>query len=244
VDAQLNPTEERPMHRNVMAGLLVVGAVGLGVLGAAPAPAADPGFTARVTNAYYPLLAGMRWEYRGVKDGRPLRDVVVVTKRIERVGDVPCAAVLDRGYVDGRLAESTIDWFAQDGKGTVWYFGEATQEVDRHGRVTSTEGSWRAGVDGARAGVFMPAHPHVGQSFAQEHYPGHAEDRFKVVSRKATIGVPFGTFRGRALMTEEWTALEPGVRDAKWYVKGIGQVREATLKGGDERAELVSFRRR
>jgi hypothetical protein len=244
VDAQLNPTEERAMHRNVMAGLLAAGAVGLGVLGAAPALAADPGFTARVTNAYYPLLPGMRWEYRGVKDGRPLRDVVLVTKRIERVGDVPCAAVLDRGYVDGRLAESTIDWFAQDSNATVWYFGEATQEVDRHGRVTSTEGSWRAGVDGARAGVFMPAHPHVGQSFAQEHYPGHAEDRFKVVSRKATIGVPFGTFRGRALMTEEWTPLEPGVRDAKWYVKGIGEVREATLKGGDERAELVSFRRR
>jgi hypothetical protein len=90
----------------------------------------------------------------------------------------------------------------------------------------------------------MPAHPRVGQSFAQEHYPGHAEDRFAIVSRMATVHVPFGAFRGRALRTEEWTPLEPGVRDAKWYVEGIGEVKEATLKGGDERAELVSFRRR
>ena len=232
------------MHTKIVAGALAAGALGLAMVGAAPALAADPGFTPRVTNAYYPLLPGMRWEYRGVKDGRPLRDVVLVSRRIERIGDVPCAVVIDRGYVDGHLAESTIDWFAQDTNGAVWYFGEATQEVDRHGRVTSTEGSWRAGTDGARQGVFMPAHPHVGQSFAQEHYPGHAEDHFKVLSRTATIGVPFGTFRGRALMTEEWTPLEPGVRDAKWYVKGIGQVKEATLKGGDERAELVSFRRR
>jgi hypothetical protein len=224
---------------------LVLGAAVLALaMAAAPAPGADEGFTARVTNPYYPLLPGMRWEYRGVKDGRPLRDVVLVTERIERIGGVPCAVVLDRGYVDGRLAESTIDWFAQDGGGTVWYFGEATEEVDRQGRVTSTEGSWRAGTDGARQGVFMPARPHVGQSFAQEHYPGHAEDHFRVVSPTATIAVPFGTFRDRALMTEEWTPLEPGVRDAKWYVKGIGQVKEATLKGGDERAELVSFRRR
>ena len=110
--------------------------------------------------------------------------------------------------------------------------------------MTSTEGSWRAGIDGARQGVYMPRHPRVGQSFAQEHYPGHAEDRFEVVDRKATIGVPYGTFRARALMTEESTRLEPGVLDAKWYVEGIGQVKEATLKGGDERAELVSFRRR
>jgi hypothetical protein len=226
------------MHSRVMVGVVAL------AMAAALASGAHGSFTARVTNPYYPLLPGMRWEYRGVKDGRPLRDVVLVTERIERIGGVPCAVVLDRGYVDGRLAESTIDWFAQDGGGTVWYLGEATEELDRQGRVTSTEGSWRAGTDGARRGVFMPPRPHVGQSFAQEHYPGHAEDHFKVVSRTATIAVAFGTFRDRALMTEEWTPLEPGVRDAKWYVKGIGQVKEATLKGGDERAELVSFRRR
>ena len=224
--------------------LLLAAAAAVLAVTAAPGQGAPPRYTAKVTNPYFPLLPGMRWEYRGVKDGRPLRDVVEVTHRIERVAGVPCAVVTDRNYVDGRLAESTIDWYTQDERGAVWYFGEATKELDRHGRVTTTEGSWRAGTDGARQGVFMPAHPRVGQSFAQEHYPGHAEDRFAIVSRTATVRVPFGAFRGRALRTEEWTPLEPGVRDAKWYVEGIGEVKEATLKGGDERAELVSFRRR
>ena len=204
--------------------------------------AAGGDFTAQVTNPYFPLKPGMRWEYRGVKDRRPLRDVVTVTSRIERIGGVPCAVVQDRAYLDGRLRESTLDWYSQDANGAVWYFGEATKELDRAGRVTSTEGSWRAGVDGARQGVFMPAHPRVGQTFAQEHYAGHAEDHFKVLGRRATVAVPFRTFKSSALLTQEWTPLEPGVRDHKWYVRGIGEVKEETVKGGDERAELVSFR--
>jgi hypothetical protein len=224
-----------------MPALAALAAAALALGGGA---AASGDFSARVTNPYYPLQPGMRWEYRGVKDGRPLRDVVTVTSRIERVAGAPCAVVEDRAYSDGRLRESTIDWYSQDAHGAVWYFGEATKELDRSGRVISTEGSWRAGVDGARQGVFMPAHPRVGQAFAQEHYAGHAEDHFKVLSRRATVAVPFGTFARRALMTQEWTPLEPGVRDRKWYVRGIGEVKEATVKGGDERAELVSFVRR
>ena len=91
----------------------VLGAAAVALaIAAAPALGAQPGFTARVTNPYYPLLPDMRWEYRGVKDGKPLRDVVRVTRRIERIRGVPCVVVLDRAYVDGRLRESTIDWFA------------------------------------------------------------------------------------------------------------------------------------
>ena len=218
------------MRSKVMAATLIATAVGLGAVGAlavaaAPALAAGRGFTARVTNPYYPLLPGMRWEYRGVKDGRPLRDVVVVTKRIERIGGVPCAVVIDRGYVDGRLAESTIDWFAQDGNGTVWYFGEATQEVDRQGRVTSTEGSWRAGTDGARQGVFMPAHPHVGQSFAQEHYPGHAEDHFKIVSAHGDDPRPLRDLRA------------PRPDDRGMDAAGARRARREVVREGDRRGE-------
>jgi hypothetical protein len=219
------------------------------VLMAAPvatagADTAAPGrFTARVTNPYHPLLPGMRWEYRGVKDGRRLRDVVRVTSRIRRIDGVPCAVVRDRSWLDGRLSERTTDFYTQGPHGTVWYYGERTAELDRRGRVTSREGSWLAGRDGARAGVFMPAHPRVGASFAQEHYPGHAEDHFRVVSRNATVRVPFDTYRRDALMTREWTPLEPGVRDGKWYGKGIGEVREAALTGPEEHAELVAFHR-
>jgi hypothetical protein len=221
--------------------MLAVAAVAAALATAAAPPPAG-GFTARVTNPWYPLLPGMRWEYRGVKDGRRLRDVVRVTATVTPIAGVPCVAVDDRSWLDGRLAERTTDWYTQDDHGTVWYYGERTAELDRRGRVISREGSWRAGTDGARPGVFMPPDPRPGASFAQEHYAGHAEDHFRVVSRHATVRVPYGVFRGRALMTREWSPLEPGTRDGKWYVKGIGEVREAALRGPVERAELVAFR--
>jgi len=208
---------------------------------ALPAPG---GFSARVTNPYFPLRPGMRWVYRGVDEGKRQRNVVDVTDRVVVVAGAPCAVIHDRVFLDGHLAEETLDYYSQDARGTVWYFGEDTHTLDSHGRVISTEGSWRAGVDGARQGIYMPPHPRVGQRFQQEHYPGHAEDRFKVLGRHASVQTPFRDFRRRALLTEEWTPLEPGVRDRKWYVRGIGQVREASAKGPRERADLVSFQRR
>ena len=220
--------------------MLVAGIATLGLAGSGLATTASA-FSPVATNRWFPLEPGMRWEYRGVKDGRPMREIVRVTAHVERVAGVPCATVDDRAWVDGKLAERTTDWYTQDAHGTVWYYGERTAELDRRGRVTSREGSWRSGVDGARAGIFMPAHPRAGVAFAQEHYAGHAEDHFRIVSRHASVTVPYGAFNGTALMTREWSPLEPGVRDGKWYIKGIGVVREATLKGPQEHAELVSF---
>jgi hypothetical protein len=211
----------------------------IAVAGATPAPAT---FTSDVTNPYFPLRRGMRWVYRGVEDGAPARDVVRVTARVERVDGVPCAVISDRLYRRGRLTERTTDWYTQDGDGNVWYYGERTALLDRHGRVKSREGSWRAGRAGARPGIFMPTHPRVGDRYQQEDYPGHAEDHFAVLSRRATIRVPYATYRRRALKTKEWTPLEPGVSDRKWYVRGVGQVAEATIKGGDDRLQLTAFR--
>jgi hypothetical protein len=199
--------------------------------------AAPATFVRGIDNPWFPLKPGTTFIYRGVKDGRRGRDVVTVTNRITRIRGVGCTAVEDRLYLDGRLAERTTDWYGQDAQGNVWYFGEATAELDKSGRVTSREGSWRAGVDGARAGILMPAHPEVGQSLRQEYYKGHAEDHFSVVSVSASVIVPY-TASAHALLTKEWTPLEPDTLDHKVYVRGIGLVREETIKGGDERWEL------
>ena len=88
----------------------------------------------------------------------------------------------------------------------------------------------------------MPAHPRVGQSGRQEFYKGQAEDHFRVVGLHAFVRVPY-TSSHAALLTEEWTPLEPGVLDHKLYVHGVGTVLEQTIKGGSERNELVSFSR-
>jgi hypothetical protein len=205
--------------------------------------AAAAGFSARVDNPWFPLKPGTTYMYRGVKDGEPARDVLTVTHRTASIAGAPCVVVHDRLYLKGRLKERTTDWYSQDGRGNVWYFGEDTAELDGSGRVTSTEGSWRAGVDDARPGIYMPAHPRPGQSGVQEHYKGHAEDHFEVLSLHAAVAVPYIS-TDRALLTKEWTPLEPGVLDHKIYVRAVGTVLEQSVRGGTERLELVSVKRR
>jgi hypothetical protein len=207
----------------------------------APPPFVPSSFVAHVDNPWFPLIPGTVYVYRGAKDGEQTRDVVTVTRRGRTIAGVRATVVDDRLYAAGRLAERTTDWYAQDRAGNVWYLGEATAELDRRGRVTSREGSWLAGRDGARAGILMPASPAVGQSGAQELYPGHAEDRYRVVSGNATVATP-AVRSHDALLTREWTPLEPGVVDHKLYVRGIGTVREQTVRGGSEWAVLVSVR--
>ncbi len=192
------------------------------------------GFSARVTNPWFPLKPGTTYTYVGVKDGKPSRDVIHVTRRTITIAGAPCVVVSDRLYLAGHLQERTLDYYSQNASGDVWYFGEDTAELDEKGHVTTTEGTWRAGVDGARPGIFMPAHPRVGQTGQPEFYKGHAQDHFRVV---AFLGP-------NALRTEEWTPLEPGVLDHKLYVRSVGDVFERTVKGGDELNELVRVTRR
>src|SRR4051794_4025095 len=176
--------------------LATIGLASISLLSGAAPPA---GLQARVDNPWFPLVPGTRLAYEGIKDGKPSRDVVTVMHRTELVDGVPCTVVEDRLVVAGHLAERTTDWYAQDAGGNVWYLGEDTAVLDADGRVTSREGSWRSGVDGARAGILMPAHPRPGQSGQQELLVGHAEDRFRVLARLGP----------NALLVAEWTPLEP-----------------------------------
>jgi hypothetical protein len=204
-----------------------------------PKPAAKPRFTAAVDNQWFPLQPGTRWVYRGVKDGKPSRDVVTVEHATRTIQGVPCAVVTDLLYLKGKLEERTTDWYAQDASGNVWYYGERTAELYPDGRVKNTSGSWQAGVRGARAGIYMPAQPRVGESGRQEYFKGQAEDHFRVKSLAARVRTPASS-TPHAVLTEEWTPLEPGVLDHKYYVRGIGTVLEQTVKGGVERNTLVS----
>jgi hypothetical protein len=227
------------MVRQVAIWLLSIIVATLFVAGSGGATA---GFAPRVDNPWFPLIPGTTFVYRGVKDGKTARDVVKVLITTRTIQGVRCTSVSDRLYLAGRLEERTTDWYAQDRAGNVWYFGEATAELDRAGHVTTTEGTWLAGRDGARAGVYITARPSVGQSGLQEYYKGHAEDHFAVVSVHARVSVPFVS-SANAVLTKEWTPLEPGTLDHKYYVRGIGTVKEVTVKGPVERDVLVSMRR-
>ena len=208
-----------------------------------PRPPALPAqFVTQIDNPYLPLTPGTTLTYKGKLDGTPATDVFTVTGETKVILGVGTTVVHDRVFQQGDLVEDTFDWFAQDADGNVWYFGEDTKELD-HGVVVSTEGSWEAGVNNARAGIFMPAVPKVGQTFKQEDANKVAEDCTKIVDLHASVRTPYVTST-EALKTEEFSLLEPGVLDNKYYVRNIGLVAERTIQGGTDFLDLVSVTHR
>jgi len=167
---------------------------------------------------------------------------VEVTNRRKKIAGVGALVLRDTVTQKdgGGFIEVTDDWYAQDDKGNVWYLGEDTKEYE-NGKVSSTKGSWEHGVDGAYAGIIMPARPRPGATYRQEYYKGEAEDRGKVLGVDAKVTVPFGTF-ANCVKTQETTPLEPGVVEDKYYARNVGHVLR-TNKDGGGREELISYTR-
>jgi hypothetical protein len=200
-------------------------------------------FTTQIDNPWWPMRPGARWVYRETEpDGTRQRIVVTVTARTRRIANGVLARVVrDTVTEDGELVEDTRDWYAQDRAGNVWYLGERTRDYE-DGRIVSTAGSFEAGVDGAQAGVVMPADPRPGQRYRQEHYAGRAEDRGSVVSLDERAQVPAGLFWD-VVMTRDVNPLEPAALEFKFHARGVGAVLAVGVSGGSSREELVRFRR-
>ena len=194
-------------------------------------------------NPYYPLVPGTVTRLRGTDSGEHLHERVTVTHRTRMIQGVRTRVVHDVLFrADGSVAEKTHDWYADDSGGNVWYFGERTATYDEHGHLESREGSWEAGVAGARAGIIMPADPHPTDAYRQEFRKGHAEDQAWIVQNRASIRTPYRVFH-RVVRSFEWTRLEPNVVSVKFYARGVGIVVEKDLAGGSEVFRLVSVTR-
>jgi hypothetical protein len=210
---------------------------------ALPPPLPPAGDFARIVdNPWFPLKPGTVLTFKGEDGGITATDVFRVTRRTKRILGIRATVVDDRVYENGRPAERTHDYYAQDRQGNVWYLGEDTATLRPNGRVESRDGTWRAGVGGGRAGIFMPSDPHIGDGGWQEYLKGHAEDRYRVLNLHTRVRTPAAS-SSHAMLTRETSPLEPGVVDHKIYVRGIGTVSEATVRGGNERYRLVSVRR-
>lgn len=222
--------------------LLTMFFVTTSTVGAKPLLQIDPNnFVDVVDNPYFPLEPGTIYTYRGETEGVPTRDVMTVTSDTKVILGVTTIVVHDQAYEDGVLVEDTFDWYAQDVDGNVWYFGEDTKELDENGNVISTEGSWEAGVDGAEPGIIMEANPKKGDKYRQELAPDVAEDMAQVIGFEDSFCVRYGCFED-VLVTKEWTPLERGVVENKYYAKGVGFIFGEMVKGGDEQTELVRVR--
>jgi hypothetical protein len=199
-------------------------------------------FVDRIDNPYWPMSPGSRWVYRETgADGAEQRVVVTVTDRTKRILGIDAVVVHDVVREDGALVEDTVDWYAQDADGNVWYLGEQTAEYE-NGKVVSTEGSWEAGVGGAQAGIVMPVEPRAGLSYRQEYLEGEAEDAAEVLGIDETIEVPFGRF-DHVVLTKDFTPLDPHALEHKFYARGVGPALVVALTAGGGREELVSFTR-
>jgi hypothetical protein len=202
----------------------------------------DPAdFTTDIDNPYWPMTPGSKWVYRETdSEGSEAKVEVTVTDRTKEVANgVEARIVRDVVTEGGGAVEVTDDWYAQDSDGNVWYMGEDTAEYE-DGKVVTREGSFEAGVDGAQAGVIMPADPEVGLTYRQEDFPGEAEDRGEIVSLHEQAEVPAGHYPD-VLMTKDTNPLEPKVLEFKFFAPDIGPVAAVSVSGGSEREELVSY---
>jgi hypothetical protein len=203
----------------------------------------DPAsFSPDIDHPYWPMEVGTVWTYRETDaEGAEQRVVVTVTDRTRDIQGIQARVVHDVVTEDGEVVEDTFDWYAQDEDGNVWYMGEDTTAFEE-GKPPDKEGSWEHGVDGALAGILLPADPEVGMSYRQEYYEREAEDMGEILSLDESVEVPYGKYDG-VLKTKDWTPLEPDLVENKFYARGVGPVLATTVSGGTDREELVDLKR-
>ncbi len=194
-------------------------------------------------NPWFALVPGNIWVYEG--DGETIE--VEVTSDTKLIDGITCIVVIDTATEDDVVVETTNDWYAQDVEGNVWYCGEISENFEEFdGDQTSApelvdiDGSWKAGRNGSEAGMLLPVDPQVGDVFRQEFAQTDAEDVIEILAVDATEAAPGGSCAGNCLMTRDFTPLEPGVEENKFYAPGTGLILEVDPDTG-HRVELASF---
>ncbi|MEQ1736294.1 MAG: hypothetical protein ABL886_07825 [Rhodoglobus sp.] len=213
--------------------------VGTLPLGDDPVTLDPAAFSATIDNPSWPMTPGTRWTYRETDpDGDELTVVVIVTSDTRMIANgITARVVRDTVYRGDTIIEDTFDWYAQDQDGAIWYLGEDTAEFE-DGHLSSTSGSFEAGVDGALPGIVIPADPQVGMRYRQEFSRGQAEDNGEILSLDEVVEVPAGLYEN-VLMTRDTITIEPDVEEHKFYAPGVGLVLTLDISGGSGREELI-----
>jgi hypothetical protein len=204
-------------------------------------PKKDDKRTADATegNPWFPIQPGLQV----VKDGhvnvgdRRLthRIVYTITDATKMINGVRATVALDQDFNGGELAEQALDFVAQDKKGNVWYLGSYTETYEGGQFVNATD-AWLAGVNGAKAGVLMEAHPKKGDSFLQATVPGEGSAIAQVVKTGSSKCVPFKCYEDVVVLQEG----APGGGEYKYFAPGVGGIKtEPNYSGGDQEVELL-----
>jgi hypothetical protein len=204
-------------------------------------PTIDPSnFVSTIDNKYWPLEPGTTYHYKGVRGTTPQTDNETVTNQTRNILGIASTAVRDVVSEHGKPVERTMDYYAQDKQGNVWYMGEDSFETNAQGKMVRASDSWLSGVKGGEPGIIMPGNPQPGDAYRQEYYPpGQALDEARVLSLNGTTTVPYGGTHKGLLVTSERSPLEPQT-ERKYYSPGLGEVMEKVVKGHHEEFRLVN----
>jgi hypothetical protein len=189
-----------------------------------------------ISNTYFPLVTGTRFTYKGNLKKQDQVNVLNVTRNTPTIDGILTVEVRDQVSLSGTLIEDTLDWFAQDDQGNVWYMGEFATQVP----AGTHTGSWTAGINGAQPGYIMEAAPKVGDTYCQENAPGIAQDAAQVLSVTASRSVPFGTFTGNVLQTKDYSLIEVHSEN-KFYGPSVGLLEAIAINGGSEDIQLYTI---
>jgi hypothetical protein len=194
-----------------------------------PTSTAASDFSAKVDHPLFSLVSVRSQTFEGSERDPKTGEVTKtrMEKRVldqtETVGGVEVTALEVKEYEDDELVERTLDYFAQHRDGSVWYFGERIDDYE-DGKVKGHEGQWLAGEGNAAPGMYLPAEPAVGQTFAQEQAPGVAEDRSTILATGAEVTTPAGHFTG-CIRVKDFAPLS-NTEEFKFYCPKVGIVRE------------------
>jgi hypothetical protein len=183
-----------------------------------------------ITNPYLPL-ASLKQDILENKTERVERTAKPEVHKTFQIGGqtVEALTVEDREYTaSGDLTEATLDYFAQDDDGNVYYLGEDVDEY-KNGKVSGHGGAWLLGKDTQRPGLLMPAHPKIGDTFKSEDVPKITWEVDEVVSLSETVTVPAGTFQNCVKIKE---SASDGDTEIKFYAPNVGCIEEVEGGGG------------
>ncbi len=203
-------------------------------------PDIDPeNFTEGVNNVFFQLHPGTVYNYQSQTEAGLETTVVTVLSETKIVAGVNCTVVRDIVSLDGEVIEDTYDWYAQDIDGNVWYMGEDVSNYE-NGELVDHEGSFEAGIDGAKPGIIMMSEPVLEMPYRQEYSFNVAEDWGKVVAKGVSVTTTYGSFQN-CLKTADWNALEPDAPlEYKYYAPDVGMVKEE-IEGSGEYVDLISI---
>jgi hypothetical protein len=183
-----------------------------------------------ITNPYLPL-ASLKQDILENKNERVERTTRPDVHKMFQIGGqmIEALTVKDREFTaGGDLMEATLDYFAQDDDGNVYYLGEDVDEY-KNGKVSGHSGAWLLGKDTQKPGMLMPAHPQAGDRFMSEDVPKITWEKDEMVSISETVTVPAGTFSNCVKIKE--TASD-GDTEIKFYAPGVGCIEELEGKTG------------